>query len=754
MITQPRFKENLEISFVDGDKLFLVSNGEKFLLEGKPVNEVARLINGEREIEDILVEVAGSLGIAEVMGALNRLEAGGHLVEGSALDDLGETAWWDAHGVTPLEADGKIAQAKVEIVDLSGLDGEGVKSACNLAGLEASLVTESTGDTNSLVIVLAGDHLDEALESTSATIRKAGTPWLLAGLRGQQLLIGPLFVAYQTACWSCMGHCMKSNRQIEQYLKLKEKTTVSWPVTSAATSSTVATATGLLVSEAVNFLAGAPATTLGSVLSFDLDSFSTETHAVIRRPQCPTCGDSELSSAPAKITLTPSPKRFTADGGHRVERPEETYRRLVKHVSPLTGAVTSLVTQTDEDDDVTFGYSAGHNFAMLTDDMHFLRKNLRGQSGGKGRTDIQAKTGAICEAIERYAAVYQGDERSVRGRFVDFENAVNPKDLILFSDNQYENRDEWNKENALSFHLVPERFNPEQEMEWSTAWSLRDETERLVPTSYCYYGHPDLHEHFYSGADSNGSAAGNTIEEAVLQGLLEVVERDAVAIWWYNRLRLPEVDISVYNEPYFDVLREHYNTLGRSLHVLDLTTDLGIPVFAAISHQKNRPTQDIVVAFGAHLDPKMAIMRSLTEANQFLPAVSHAHPDGSTFYWMDSSDALDWWKKATIESESFVLPDAAAPLVNPLRYEGLSSDDLATDVRSCVDLLARAGHEVIVLDQTRPDIELNVAKVMVPGLRHFWRRLGPGRLYDVPVSTGRLEKPLEESQLNPWSVFF
>jgi ribosomal protein S12 methylthiotransferase accessory factor len=58
-----------------------------------------------------------------------------------------------------------------------------------------------------------------------------------------------------------------------------------------------------------------------------------------------------------------------------------------------------------------------------------------------------------------------------------------------------------------------------------------------------------------------------------------------------------------------------------------------------------------------------------------------------------------------------------------------------------------------VLDQTRTDIGIPVAKVVVPGLRHFWARFGPGRLYDVPVSLGWLERPLPESALNPIPLF-
>jgi len=60
--------------------------------------------------------------------------------------------------------------------------------------------------------------------------------------------------------------------------------------------------------------------------------------------------------------------------------------------------------------------------------------------------------------------------------------------------------------------------------------------------------------------------------------------------------------------------------------------------------------------------------------------------------------------------------------------------------------------EFLVLDQTRPDIGMPVVRVIVPGLRHFWPRFAPGRLYDVPVRMGHRDRPLAESDLNPAPV--
>ena len=71
-----------------------------------------------------------------------------------------------------------------------------------------------------------------------------------------------------------------------------------------------------------------------------------------------------------------------------------------------------------------------------------------------------------------------------------------------------------------------------------------------------------------------------------------------------------------------------------------------------------------------------------------------------------------------------------------------------------VDILDRVGVETIIINQTRPEIELAVAKVITPGLRHFWRRAAPGRLYDTPVKLGWIDRALSEDELNPRSVFF
>ena len=68
---------------------------------------------------------------------------------------------------------------------------------------------------------------------------------------------------------------------------------------------------------------------------------------------------------------------------------------------------------------------------------------------------------------------------------------------------------------------------------------------------------------------SNGNAAGNTIEEAVLQGILEIVERDSTAIWWYNRLRQPGIDLESFDDAWIGQLIREYHAIGREVWALD-----------------------------------------------------------------------------------------------------------------------------------------------------------------------------------------
>jgi ribosomal protein S12 methylthiotransferase accessory factor len=273
---------------------------------------------------------------------------------------------------------------------------------------------------------------------------------------------------------------------------------------------------------------------------------------------------------------------------------------------------------------------------------------------------------------------------------------------------------------------------------------------RFLPTGFCYYRYPVPERGWYCVACSNGSAAGNTLEEAILQGFLELVERDSVALWWYHRVQRPAVALEGFDEPYLQQVREYLREHNRDLWVLDLTSDLGIPTFAAISGRVDQQPEQIMFGFGAHLDVRVGLLRAVTELNQFLSRVLHPRSDRSD---TPENEVERWLRTATVANQPYLVPDASTPPRTASDYPQLWTDDLRDDVLLCQSLVEQHGMEMLVLDQTRPDIGLPVVKVIVPGLRHFWARFAPGRLYDTPVKLGWLPQSLTEDQLNPIPVF-
>ncbi|MGH2585496.1 MAG: TOMM precursor leader peptide-binding protein, partial [Dehalococcoidia bacterium] len=469
----------------------------------------------------------------------------------------------------------------------------------------------------------------------------------------------------------------------------------------------------------------------------------------VRRPQCPRCGDGGAVPAPAPVTLERHAKQFTVDGGHRAVSPDQTLARYGHHVSALTGAVPRLVRVPLDESGVLHVYAAGRNRAMGAGGLHALRGGLRTNCAGKGLSDAQARASALCEALERYSGTFQGDECRRTASYRELgADAIHPNACMLYSEAQYRERGRWNA-GGSPFQRVPEPFDETARIEWTPVWSLSRRAFRYLPAVFCYYEYAETAAPF-CWADSNGNAAGNTREEAILQGFLEVAERDAVALWWYNRVRRPAVDLDSFDSGQIRELRTAYAALGREVWVLDLTTDLGIPTFVALSRRTEGGRAEIAFGFGAHLDAHVAVARALTEMNQFL--VWLVSRDGRPPPAMGDPDIRRWMETATLENQPYLAPEGGPPR-RCAGYATPQSDDLREDVLRCQGIVERRGLEMLVLDQTRPDIGLPVVKVVVPGLRHFWARFAPGRLYEVPVRLGWRERPATEAELNPIPMF-
>jgi oxazoline/thiazoline synthase len=741
MLNQPRFKSSFTVSVIEPALLFLMSEHAEQVFQGEAYVALAPLLDGRRSMGEV-VATASEKGISmpALFAALGHLEAKQVLADGEPLADAGAAAFWDAIPAAPERVrDALAAGLSLEAV---GLDDAPLRQALADAGVTVS-------PQGAVRVVLADDYLRPELEAVNRACLDAEKPWALAKVHGTVAWVGPIFRPGQTGCWECLAQRMRVNRQVEHYLHRRASRPILNPPHGSLPSTVSASAAWAATELARAIVAGAGNRLEGRILTLDLQRRAGEEHAVVKRPQCRACGTVPPMDAVRPVVLEPRP-RPKGMGGERLASMQETYERYKQQVSPISGVVTSLVAR-EIDDLRAHNYVAGHYYPVTTHDLSGLRINLIARSGGKGRTEAHARTSALCEAIERYSGIFWGDEpRRLSTRAGLGADAVSIADLSLFSEKQRALRDQ--QAPASDFHEVPPPLPDDVEVSWSPAWSLTHQKARYLPTAYCYYGYRDPGL-FFTRCDSNGNAAGNTLEEAILYGFLELVERDAVALWWYNRARRPAIDPSGANLAYWDEMKRYYERdLRREIHALDLTTDLGIPTVAVVSRRRDRAVEDITVGFAAHFDPSIAFLRALDEANQYLPSVREEAEDGSTIYRLYSEETLRWWKSATYANQPYLLPADGAPR-SLVDMPKLATDDVRRDVEVAVELASRAGLEVLVLDQTRPDIGLPVTKVVVPGLRHFWRRLAPGRLYDVPVKLGWIPRKLEEDEMNPISCF-
>ncbi len=761
MIHRPVFKPHYLVKVIENEGVFLLSERHQTVLQGWLYEVIAPRLDG-RPVEDLCAELRGRVMPAQVYYTLNQLEKKGYIAEGSgdaATMPPGEAALWSMLRVDPGEAAGRLARSTVALTVFGDVDIEPFRA---LLGALRVRVAEAGSEEVGLGVVVTDHYLRDGLQPYNKEALRTGRPWLLIKPVGTMVWIGPLFRPGITGCWECLAERIRANFPILGYLDGKRVLNGAPGADRCGTPATEAVAWGLAANAVASWIAQGESPQLeGRVQTFDALGWRGESHALVRHPTCPSCGTAPPEAAapdqgpapPRVVQLTNRKKAFTDDGGHRAVPPRETLQRFGHHVSPISGVVPMMERAApDNAGEVMHVYVSGPNIARGPRTWMGLRTDLRNSSCGKGTNEEQARASALCEGIERYSAIFRGDEPRFTSRLVDLGDVgIHPNACMLLSDRQYRNREEWNRHTTV-YHYVPAPFDPEAPVEWTPVWSLTRERVAYLPTAFCFFEYPYPGGEPYCMSCSNGNAAGNTLEEAILQGFLELVERDSVALWWYNRVRRPAVDLDSFGEPYLRRLTDFLQKYRRDLWVLDLTSDLDIPVFIALSQRTDGGAEQIMFGFGAHLDPQVALLRAVTEMNQMLVHILDAPPEGPAVDRLTDPETLGWLRTATLANQPYLVPSDAQPRTL-VAYPRLRTDDLRDDVLACQDRVKRLGMEMFVLDQTRPEVGMPVVKVIVPGLRHFWARFAPGRLYDVPVKLGWLPNPHPEQALNSVPMF-
>ena len=748
------FRRHLRTEVVAGEAAYLFSERGVTALTGPHVEALAPLLDGTRDLPALLRDMPAGTTLEQLELLVGQLVDAGLVTpcrQPQADADEQALAYWDSCGLDPATAVAAIGTARVGLVTVGNVDGAAASAALSAAGLTMTTGLEGAPD---LSVVLCTDYLAPELADIDAAHRAAGRPWLLAKPTGGTAWIGPVFQQHGHACWHCLAARLAAHRQAEGYVQTALGRSGPVPRSAVSVPPLTAVATHLVTLEAVKWLAGYRHPGQHAVWTFDSFDLNGRRHELRARPQCPSCGDPTRVRITARrpVVLAPRSKARTGrGGGHRSQPPEQVLEAYQHLVSPVTGVIKEIGR--DRRGPTFFNaFRSGPNLATGARTLRSLKSALRVENGGKGSTPLHAEVSALCEALERYSGNFQGDEERISGSLRSLgERAMHPNRCQLYHERQFAGRAAWNAEHS-PFQFVCAPFDEDAVIDWTPVWSLTEQRHRLLPTNLLYFGAPVRPGPLYARADSNGNAAGSSLEDAVLQGLLELVERDAVALWWYNRTRAPGVDLDAFADPWIDELREVYAEIDREVWVLDVTADLTIPTMVALSRWTHGRHEGIMFGFGAHLDPSVALRRALTEMNQLMPAIVTAGADGR-YDCDDDPDAARWLRHATVANQPYLMPDPAVRPRRPADYGYRPTRDLRDDVDAVRVKLDAIGLELLVLDQTRPDIELPVVKVIVPGMRHFWARFAPGRLYDVPVRLGRLPKPTPYEELNPIPLF-
>ncbi|PKG39285.1 TOMM precursor leader peptide-binding protein [Psychromonas sp. Urea-02u-13] len=588
------------------------------------------------------------------------------------------------------------------------------------------IATKITEKTN---IVIVDDYLDPRIKEIEQHFNSLKESWLLLKLTGERALIGPFFSGLAgRACWQCLQYRMKAN-DVLKWIQYDQGENRASPISVARLNCKETIETYL--TDALPLIKRLLIEkNTDSLYELSVLSDIPRLHPVIYRPQCPSCGDDKYyeKQVSKALRLSLSVKTQYKDGGVRSLTPEKTNAKLTGLISPLSGLLTHLSMLSKDTNKTSKIYRSGFYQSPMT--LDFLTYKLSNSTFmhttmGKGISEEQSKASALSEAIERLASQFQGDEPHHLSALIN-DDYISPHQLSPYSESQY--HDFCVQENNVEHQLYSvAKYDKNVPIHWTPVWSLSQHKTQYLPLSYCY-AHTPYAEQKFSRFYHNGGAAGNTLEEALLQAFLEIVERDAVSIWWYNQLQKPAIQWNVVSPI---LIEQMQYTLGQEWEywTLDLTHDLNIPVVAAIAQHKTDNTFSF--GFGCHIDPIIACQRALTELCQ-ITEIRHSNVAPFEFDKIKEKDYL-FPSKATTELSDFMTP---------------KNVDIVDDLHFCFEQATNAGLDVLALNYTRPDMVLHTAKVILPGACHIFPYFAAERLYQVPVKMGWLEKPKLESELN------
>lgn len=420
--------------------------------------------------------------------------------------------------------------------------------------------------------------------------------------------------------------------------------------------------------------------------------------------------------------------------------PWETIRRGSRLLSPKVGLINRLGEGVYQAQDPAY-FSAGVRPAEIT---RYLSGGQSPRAGGGGEEPVAALAATFGELAERYCMCLYDREEMVLGSYSELApDAVAPDLLRLYSREQVERLGTGGAE----------YFDESSRIRWVWGYSLTEHRPRLVPAGLVYLNYRAGEDEVNIGRNaSSGLASANTLEEAILGGLLEVVERDAFTVSWLHRKLKRRVEIDD-PEIQADLDRRLFASHPSvDIQVFDISLDLPIPVLFLLLQRPAEFGPTLCIGASARLSPRRAVRKCMAEAGQAFPYFRFLLETDP--HWQPAADlsnltsfdhhSMFYLKRPDLIPEAFSFCYEEPERVPLSQMPDVSTGRVLGDLNYCIDRLSEQGLEVIVVEITTPDIlevGMRVVRVLVPGLvplhgNHLRPFLGARRLFEVPHQLG------------------
>ncbi|WP_335939698.1 TOMM precursor leader peptide-binding protein [Streptomyces sp. PTD5-9] len=452
---------------------------------------------------------------------------------------------------------------------------------------------------------------------------------------------------------------------------------------------------------------------LPRVTRVDLVTLATATFPVLPEPLCPACVQEVPDTAEAaRMDLGPAPK--PDPDGYRL-RPLSSYPLpTAALVNPVCGTLGSdlWINPTSTTTAPAAGTHFVRGYAGLND------VTWSGQANGYDTSRVLAQL----EGLERYAGTTRRRGTSpVIGSYRELaDRALDPAACGFYAPETY----------ATDPMVSP--FDPDRPIPWVWGHSLRDDRPVLVPARLAHYSAGVEADNFVFEC-SNGCATGGSLEEAILYGLLEIVERDAFLLAWHGRTPLTAIDLGTCRSPDVRSMIDRAALHGYDVHAFDTRMDLAVPVVTALAVRRDGGYGTLSFAAAAGFDPEATVESALSEVLTYIPhlpyqvAERHAEltamaADFGLVRQLKDHAQLYGLPEMAVHAEEYLKPVEVRPLADAFadwQPRRPRTGDLLDDLNLLRDQLVAAGHDVIAVDQTTPEqrrMGLHTIAAVVPGL--------------------------------------